>query len=249
MPRHPLSALMGRLSSAFCLLSSVFCLLSRVFCILSSEDRHASIVRQEPRALVGDRVGGGSRGWSTRTGPAATTVDRRRPAQKSGPWARHNLSRTGRGSPTPFSRTSRRPAASRIWIWDRAAGSTARLGGDRDSGTNVRWSPDSQSLAFTGRADDESGLAIVQRLDGSPAVALARVLTTNHPLPSIGNLLTWSPGSSRVAIANGTPGPEGAEADGDPMVITRYLFKPGAARASLASTTTGGSTSSDGQYR
>jgi len=117
--------------------------------------------------------------------------------------------------------------ASQIWIWDRAAGTTARLGGDRDSGTNVRWSPDSKSLAFTGRVDDESGL-LVQRLDGSPALALGRVLSTNHPLPSTGSLLTWSPGSSRVAIANGVPGPEGAEADGDPMVITRYLFKPGA---------------------
>ena len=117
--------------------------------------------------------------------------------------------------------------ASQIWIWDRAAGTTARLGGDRDSGTNVRWSPDSKSLAFTGRVDDESGL-MVQRLDGSPAMLLGRVLSTNHPLPSAGNLLTWSPGSSRVAIANGVPGPEGAEADGDPMVITRYLFKPGA---------------------
>ena len=123
------------------------------------------------------------------------------------------------------SRTGR--PASHIWIWDRAAGTTARLGGDRDSGTNVRWSPDSQSLAFTGRVDDESGL-MVQRLDGSPALALGRVLSTNHPLPSTGSLLTWSPGSSRVAIANGVPGPEGAEADGDPMVITRYLFKPGA---------------------
>ena len=123
------------------------------------------------------------------------------------------------------SRTGR--PASQIWIWDRAAGTTARLGGDRDSGTNVRWSPDGKSLAFTGRVDDESGL-LVQRLDGSPAMLLGRVLGTNHPLPSVGNLLTWSPGSSRVAIANGVPGPEGAEADGDPMVITRYLFKPGA---------------------
>jgi len=117
--------------------------------------------------------------------------------------------------------------ASQVWIWDRAASTTTRLGGDRDSGANVRWSPDGKSLAFTGRVDDESGL-IVQRLDGSPALALGRVITTNHPLPSVGNLLTWSPGSSRVAIANGVPGPEGAEADGDPMVITRYLFKPGA---------------------
>jgi dipeptidyl aminopeptidase/acylaminoacyl peptidase len=117
---------------------------------------------------------------------------------------------------------------SQIWTWDRAAGTTARLGGDRDSGTNLRWSPDNQSLAFTGRVDDESGL-MVQRLDGtSPALALARVLSTNHPLSGVGNLFTWSPGSSRIAFANGVPGPEGAEADGDPMVITRYLFKPGA---------------------
>ena len=121
---------------------------------------------------------------------------------------------------------SGRPA-SQIWIWDRAAGTEARLGGDRDSGTHLRWSPDSKSLAFTGRADDESGL-ILQRMDGSPAIALGRVLTTNHPLPSTGSLLTWSPGSSRVAVANAVPGPEGADADGDPMVITRYLFKPGA---------------------
>jgi dipeptidyl aminopeptidase/acylaminoacyl peptidase len=121
---------------------------------------------------------------------------------------------------------SGRPS-SQIWIWDRAAGTSARLGGDRDSGSNLRWSPDGKSLAFTGRVDDESGL-FVQRLDGSPALVLGRVLSTNHPLPSVGSLLTWSPGSSRVAFANGVPGPEGAEADGDPMVITRYLFKPGA---------------------
>ena len=123
------------------------------------------------------------------------------------------------------SRTGR--PSSQIWIWDRAAGTTARLGGERDSGTNLRWSPDSQSLAFTGRVDDESGL-MVQRLDGSPALALGRMLATNHPLPSTGSPLTWSPGSSRLAVANAVPGPEGAEADGDPMVITRYLFKPGA---------------------
>jgi dipeptidyl aminopeptidase/acylaminoacyl peptidase len=122
---------------------------------------------------------------------------------------------------------SGRPS-SQIWIWDRAAGTSARLGGERDSGSNLRWSPDSKSIAFTGRVDDESGL-FVQRFDGSPALVLDRVLSTNHPLPSVGNLLTWSPGSARVAVANGVPGPEGAEADGDPMVITRYLFKPGAA--------------------
>jgi Tol biopolymer transport system component len=122
---------------------------------------------------------------------------------------------------------SGRPS-SQIWIWDVAAGTTARLGGDRDSGSAPRWSPDSQWLAFTGRMDDESGLA-VQRMDGSPPLFLTRVVGTNHPLPTTGDLLSWSPGSSRIAYVTGVPGPEGVDADGDPMVITRYLFKPGAA--------------------
>ncbi len=118
-------------------------------------------------------------------------------------------------------------AASQIWIWDRAAGASSRLGGERDAGANPRWSPDSRSLAFIGRIDDESGLG-VQRMDDSPPVFLARVLGTNHPLPETGDLLAWSPGSSRIAFVTAVPGPEGVEADGDPMVITRYLFKPGA---------------------
>jgi dipeptidyl aminopeptidase/acylaminoacyl peptidase len=122
---------------------------------------------------------------------------------------------------------SGRPS-SQIWIWDVAAGTTARLGGERDSGSAPRWSPDNQWLAFTGRIDDESGLA-VQRMDASPPLFLTRVVATNHPLPSPGDMLSWSSGSSRIAYVTGVPGPEGADADSDPMVITRYLFKPGAA--------------------
>jgi dipeptidyl aminopeptidase/acylaminoacyl peptidase len=116
---------------------------------------------------------------------------------------------------------------SQIWIWDVAAGTTARLGGERDSGSSPRWSPDNQWLAFTGRIDDESGLA-VQRMDASPPLFLTRVVATNHPLPTTGDMLSWSSGSSRIAYVTGVPGPEGADADSDPMVITRYLFKPGA---------------------
>lgn len=118
-------------------------------------------------------------------------------------------------------------STSQIWIWDLAAGTTTRLGGERDSGSNPHWSPDSQWLAFTGRIDDETGLA-VQKMDGAPPLFLTRVLGTNHPLPATGDVLTWSPGSSRIAFVTGVPGPEGADADGDPMVVTRYLFKPGA---------------------
>jgi dipeptidyl aminopeptidase/acylaminoacyl peptidase len=118
-------------------------------------------------------------------------------------------------------------ATSQIWIHDAAAGTTSRLGGERDAGLNLAWSPDSQWLAFTGRIDDESGLA-VQKMDGAPPLFLARVLGTNHPIPDTGSLIAWSPGSSRIAFVTAVSGPEAADADGDPMVITRYLFKPGA---------------------
>ncbi|MCX6550539.1 MAG: hypothetical protein NTY02_05955, partial [Acidobacteria bacterium] len=121
-------------------------------------------------------------------------------------------------------------STTQIWIWDVAAGTSARLGGDRDAGTNPRWAPDSQSLAFTGRIDDESGLG-VQRMDDTPPLFLTRVVGTNHPLPDTGEILAWSSGSSRIAYVTGTPGPEGPEANSDPMVITRYLYKPSAADA------------------
>ena len=116
-------------------------------------------------------------------------------------------------------------ATSQLWVWDVAAGKAGRVGSDKDTGIHPRWSPDGQWLAYLGRADDESGLGII-RMDGSPAVFLARVVSTNHPLPSVGDVFAWSPGSSRIVYVSGVPGPEGDDANGDPMVITRYLYKP-----------------------
>ena len=116
-------------------------------------------------------------------------------------------------------------ATSQLWVWDVAAGQTGRVGGDKDTGAHPRWSPDGQWLAYLGRADDESGLGMI-KMDGSPAVFLARVVSTNHPLPSTGDVFAWSPGSSRIAYVSGIPGPEADDANGDPMVITRYLYKP-----------------------
>src|SRR4030095_14619728 len=54
---------------------------------------------------------------------------------------------------------------------------------------------------------------------------LAKVTGTNHPLPSSGEQLAWSPDSASIAFISSTPGPE-TGANGDPMVITRYLYKP-----------------------
>src|SRR4029450_7911569 len=54
---------------------------------------------------------------------------------------------------------------------------------------------------------------------------LAKVTGTNHPLPSSGEQLAWSPDSASIAFISSTPGPE-TGANGDPVVITRYLYKP-----------------------
>ena len=115
-----------------------------------------------------------------------------------------------------------RPSA-RIWIYDVATGSARRLL-DR-SGSGARWSPDGSSIAYFGELDGRSGL-IVMRADGSEARFLAAVVGTNHPLPSSGERLTWAPDGSAVAFVSTTPGPESTEATGDPVVITRYLYKP-----------------------
>lgn len=114
---------------------------------------------------------------------------------------------------------------SELYVWNAADGSTRRLGGEADTGTSPRWSPDGQWVAYVGRAEDTSGLALI-RMDGSAPEHLARIVGTNHPLPSTGDTFAWSSGSSRIAFASGVPGPEGDDANGDPMVITRYLYKP-----------------------
>ena len=123
--------------------------------------------------------------------------------------------------------SSERPGRplSQIWIWDAATGVARQLGTDRDAASSPRWSPDSQWLAFFGRVEDQAGLGAV-RMDGSDPIFLGRAVGSNNPLPSTGESLTWSSGSSRIAFLSAMPGPEANDANGDPMVITRYLYKP-----------------------
>src|SRR5882672_323514 len=78
------------------------------------------------------------------------------------------------------------------------------------------------------RVDGKSGLAIAKP-DGTGARFLAEMTGTNAPLPGIGTSVAWSPDGKRIAFVSSVPGPETADANGDPMVITRYLYKPDAA--------------------
>lgn len=87
------------------------------------------------------------------------------------------------------------------------------------------WAPDGRRLAYLGTVPEGSGL-MVSEADGSGARLVAPVEDTNHPLPSAGRSVAWAPDGRRIAFVSATPGPESADAVGDPMVITRYLYKP-----------------------
>ncbi len=112
-----------------------------------------------------------------------------------------------------------------LWIMNLAEGKSVRLGGEKDSSAAPAWSPDSRWIAYEGSSGDKWGL-LIARPDGSGTRFLATVTGTNSPLPSAGKSLAWSPDAKRIAFISSTPGPETEEATGDPMVITRYLYKP-----------------------
>src|SRR2546429_93821 len=114
-----------------------------------------------------------------------------------------------------------------LWIMDLASQKSIRVGSEKDSGGGPWWSPDGKWLAFEGHQGEKSGLFLA-RPDGSELTYLASPAGTNSPLPGTGQDFTWSPDAKQLAFVSATPGTEAAEASGDPMVITRYLYKPDA---------------------
>jgi dipeptidyl aminopeptidase/acylaminoacyl peptidase len=114
-----------------------------------------------------------------------------------------------------------------LWVMDLSTQKSVRVGGDKDSGGGPLFSPDGKWLAFAGRQGENSGL-FVARADGSDVTFLATWNGTNGPLPGTGKEVTWSPDGKQLAFVSSTPGTETAQAAGDPMVITRYLYKPDA---------------------
>jgi dipeptidyl aminopeptidase/acylaminoacyl peptidase len=114
-----------------------------------------------------------------------------------------------------------------LWIMDVANQKSARVGGEKDTGGGPIWSPDGNWLAFFGSQGENHGL-LVARPDGKEITFLASVRGTNSPLPGAGNEAAWSPDSKQLAFISSTPDERAADASGDPMVITRYLYKPDA---------------------
>lgn len=117
-----------------------------------------------------------------------------------------------------------RPYA-QLWIMTVADGKSLRVGGDNDRSGDPIWSPDGKSIAFSGRLGDKSGL-FVAKPDGSGARFVHEMEGTNSPVPSQGNDIAWSPDAKQIAFISSTPGPETKDLNSDPVVITRYLYKP-----------------------
>ena len=116
-------------------------------------------------------------------------------------------------------------AYSQLWVMDVATRKSSRLGNDKSVAGAPRWSHDGRWLSYTGTDGKQGGLWIVHP-DGSDATFLAPMSGSNSPLPGQGDNTTWSPDGKQIAFVSSSPGPETADATGDPVVITRYLYRP-----------------------
>ncbi len=112
-----------------------------------------------------------------------------------------------------------------LYVMTIATGQAVAFSEGNDSSGDPIWSPDGKWIAYSGKLSDRAGL-LIARPDASGKKFLTTLEATNSPLPTTGARVVWSPDSTRIAFVTAQPGPETADATGDPVVITRYLYKP-----------------------
>jgi dipeptidyl aminopeptidase/acylaminoacyl peptidase len=115
---------------------------------------------------------------------------------------------------------------SQLWILAFATGQSVRVGDEASRGSQPLWAPDGRTIAYVGAVGGKAGV-IICNADGTAPAWKAEMLGTNSSaLTNTGRTLAWSPDSRTLAYVHATPGPETADATGDPMLITRFLYKP-----------------------
>ena len=118
-----------------------------------------------------------------------------------------------------------RRAIGQLFVMTLADGKSIGFSTALEGSGNPEWSPDGKWIAYSGKLGEKSGL-IIAHPDGSNKKYLGPLEGTNAPLPTTGKTVTWSPDGKQIAYVSSTPGPETEDASGDPVVITRYLYKP-----------------------
>jgi dipeptidyl aminopeptidase/acylaminoacyl peptidase len=114
-----------------------------------------------------------------------------------------------------------------IWVVKLTGRAPIRFGGKKESSSAPEWSPDGRWIAYQGRTANKKPALMIARPNGTDRKTLYKpLLGTNSPLPFTGKRFAWSPDGKRLAFICATPGPETEAASGDPVVITRYLYKP-----------------------
>ncbi|MBY0503689.1 MAG: S9 family peptidase [Bryobacteraceae bacterium] len=116
---------------------------------------------------------------------------------------------------------------SQLFVMPVGGGASVAFSVGKESSGSPAWSPDGARIAYSGKLGEQSGL-IVANADGTGKRFVTKMGGTNAPLPSTGKTFDWSPDGKQIVFVDAVPGPETQEVEGDPIVITRYLYKPDA---------------------